>query len=279
MIIIDKPKNWTSRDVVNLAAKVLKTQKIGHTGTLDPLATGVLVLCVGKATKLGELLSSDEKEYIAEITLGEETDTLDLEGEVIHRGDCFRTKEEIQKAIHDFPTKYLQEVPLYSAVKVHGRKLYEYAREKEEVTLPKKEVIIKYMECIDYKENQGKTTFKIKVQVSKGTYIRSLVRDLCHSMNTVGVMSDLRRTKQGNFTLEQAITIEELKQKKILIKKIEEVLSYQKVEVKETLANRIKNGQKLENRYHEPILFMYQGEALALYKTDKDQIKPWKMFV
>ena len=278
VIVIDKPKGWTSRDVVNKIYKILKTKKVGHTGTLDPLATGVLVICTGKATKICELLTSTEKTYEVEALFGTETDTLDLEGKIIKEKECIKTKEEIKKCIDLFPKKYMQEVPIYSAVKVNGRKLYEYAREKVDVPLPKKEVEIKKMTVKDVLYEKNKTIVKLECTVSKGTYIRSLVRDLAYSMNTVGTMTSLKRTKQGDFSLENASTIEDIENGNYKVLSIEEVLPYKKVEVNDYLNHKITNGQKLENRLHEPILFTYMNKAVALYKEDNDKIKPWKMF-
>ena len=278
VIVIDKPKGWTSRDVVNKISKILKTKKVGHTGTLDPLATGVLVICTGKATKICELLTSTEKTYEVEALFGTETDTLDLEGKIIKEKECIKTKEEIKKCIDLFPKKYMQEVPIYSAVKVNGRKLYEYAREKVDVPLPKKEVEIKKMTVKDVLYEKNKTIVKLECTVSKGTYIRSLVRDLAYSMNTVGTMTSLKRTKQGDFSLENASTIEDIENGNYKVLSIEEVLPYEKVEVNDYLNHKITNGQKLENRLHEPILFTYMNKAVALYKEDNDKIKPWKMF-
>ena len=278
VIVIDKPKGWTSRDVVNKISKILKTKKVGHTGTLDPLATGVLVICTGKATKICELLTSTEKTYEVEALFGTETDTLDLEGKIIKEKECIKTKEEIKKCIDLFPKKYMQEVPIYSAVKVNGRKLYEYAREKVDVPLPKKEVEIKKMTVKDVLYEKNKTIVKLECTVSKGTYIRSLVRDLAYSMNTVGTMTSLKRTKQGDFSLENASTIEDIENGNYKVLSIEEVLPYKKVEVNDYLNHKITNGQKLENRLHEPILFTYMNKAVALYKEDNDKIKPWKMF-
>lgn len=278
IIIVDKPKGWTSRDVVNKISKVLRIKKVGHTGTLDPLATGVLVICTGKATKICELLTSTEKTYEAEAVLGIETDTLDLEGKIIKEENVHKKEEEIKKIIDSFPKKYMQEVPIYSAVKVDGRKLYEYARENEKIVLPKKEVEIKKIALKEILYEENKTKIKIECIVSKGTYIRSLVRDLAYSMNTVGTMTSLRRTKQGYFSLKDANTIEDIENNKYKLLTIEEVLPYKKIEVNDFLKNKIINGQKLENRLHEPILFTYEGKAIALYKEDNDKIKPWKMF-
>ena len=149
IIVVNKEKGYTSRDVVNIVGKHLGTKKIGHTGTLDPIAEGVLVLVIGKYTKLTDYLTSEYKEYIAEFVLGYETDTLDNTGKIINTCEKKVSKEEIEKVVNSFCGKYNQEVPKYSAVKINGKKLYEYARENIEVKLPKREVEISNIELID----------------------------------------------------------------------------------------------------------------------------------
>ena len=163
ILLVNKEKNYTSRDIVNIVSKKLKTRKVGHTGTLDPLATGVLVLCIGNATKLVEILTSTEKEYEAEIILGIKTDTLDITGNILKEENTFKTKEEIESVLQKMTKKYEQTVPIYSAVKINGKKLYEYARNNEEIELPKRMVEIKKLELInDIKYIEGKTIFKIR---------------------------------------------------------------------------------------------------------------------
>ena len=149
IIVVNKPKGITSRDVVNKACKLLNTKKIGHTGTLDPIATGVLVLCVGKATKLVEVLTKNDKEYIATVKLGILTDTLDTDGTIIEKKQASLDKNELENVLKSFIGMYNQEVPIYSAVKINGKKLYEYAREKKEVTLPKRMVEIKDIKLLN----------------------------------------------------------------------------------------------------------------------------------
>ena len=149
ILIIDKPKDYTSRDVVNIVSKKLNTKKVGHTGTLDPLATGVLVICVGKATKLVDYLTSTYKEYEAELILGIKTDTADITGNILKEEDSIKKKEEILETLNNMIGKYNQTVPIYSAVKINGKKLYEYAREGKEIELPKREVEIKTLELLD----------------------------------------------------------------------------------------------------------------------------------
>lgn len=284
ILLINKGQNYTSRDIVNRVGKILGTKKIGHTGTLDPLATGVLVLCVGEATKLNEILTSEYKEYEAEITLGILTDTLDITGNVLKEQKTNVTKEQILNALHKIKGKYIQETPIYSAVKVNGKKLYEYARNNEAVELPKREVDIKKIELIgDIKQEDNKTIFNIRCLVSKGTYIRALAYDIAKLLGTIGVMSKLNRTKQGDFSIEDCSTIEDVENGDYNLIAIEDVLSnFKKIVVDEYLEEKIKNGSILENRCGCEVLFVNkENKALALYQPyDKDntKIKPWKMF-
>ena len=225
IIVIDKPKDYTSRDIVNIVSKKLNTKKVGHTGTLDPLATGVLVLPIGRALKVSELLTSNTKEYIAEVILGYETDMLDITGTEIKRNIPSVTKEELLKVLKSYIGKYNQEVPLYSAVKVGGRKLYEYARSGTPVTPPSKEVEVYSLELIsDLKHINGAVEFTIRCEVSKGTYIRSLIRDIAYSLNTYGTMKNLIRTRQGIFTLKDAYTLKDIEENNYKLLSIKECL-------------------------------------------------------
>ena len=204
LLVVNKEKNLTSRDIVNNLTKIFNTKKIGHTGTLDPIATGVLVCLFGKYTKLVDLLTSLDKEYIAEIKLGIKTDTGDITGSIIENKKYNITKEEIIKVFKEFPQKYEQTVPKYSAVKINGKKLYEYARNNIEIELPKREVSIFSLELIDYE----KDIIKFKTHVSKGTYIRSLIEDICEKLGTIGTMNNLIRTKQGGFDIEDSFILD-----------------------------------------------------------------------
>ncbi len=281
VLVVNKEKDYTSRDIVNIISKTLKTKKVGHTGTLDPLATGVLVVTVGEATKISELLTSSFKEYIADIELGTETDTLDITGNILKEETVFKTKEEIENILSSMIGSYDQEVPIYSAVKINGKKLYEYAREKEEVELPKRKVEVKEIELLNYRQKEDKVFFKMRCLVSKGTYIRSLIRDIATKLNTIGVMTDLIRTKQGKFNIEDAYTLEQIKQEKFHLIKIEDALDIDIVEVDDFLKKKIQNGSILENRYSKDTVLFKQNTALAIYKKyekDSTKIKPWKMF-
>ncbi len=280
IILINKEKDYTSRDIVNIIGKELHTKKVGHTGTLDPLATGVLVICVGESTKISELLTSTYKEYIAEITLGIKTDTLDITGNILEERKNSITKKQLEKVLNNMIKTYMQEVPIYSAVKVNGKKLYEYARNNEDVVLPKKEVTIKELELLEFNKN----TFKIRCSVSKGTYIRSLINDICNELNIIGVMSNLIRTKQGKFDIKNTNTLEDIKNNNYKLIPIEDVLNLPKVDVDEYLEGRIKNGSILENRYDSDIIMFINKEnkILAIYKVyekNNTKIKPWKMFI
>jgi len=281
IFIIDKPKDVTSRDVVNTVVKKLNTKKVGHTGTLDPIATGVLVICVGSATKLVDELTCNDKEYIATVELGTETDTLDNTGKILEDIECIKTHDEIVEVLNSFKGFYNQEVPKYSAVKINGKKLYEYARENINVELPKREVEIKDIELIDNVEYiNNKTIFKFRCSVSKGTYIRSLIRDIALKLNTVGIMTDLRRIRQGKFSIENSIKIDDINSNKLI--NIIDVLDYQKINLTDDIENKVLNGAIVDNIYNsEEILFIKNNEAVALYKIqekDSKKLKPYKMF-
>jgi len=282
ILLIDKPKGITSRDVVNQSCKLLKTKKVGHTGTLDPIATGVLVLCVGKYTKLVDLITNYEKEYISTAKLGIETDTLDITGNVIREEKIVMNKSQILRVLNSFKGKYMQEVPNYSAVKINGKKLYEYARNNEEIELPKREVEIKNIELLEY--NEDNSEIKFKVLVSKGTYIRSLIRDIGIKLNVPITMSELRRTKQGKFNIEDCFKIDEIENNNYKFLNIKDVLDYPiHVIDDETLLKQIKNGALIKNKYNnEFVMFSYNDEIIAIYKIyekDSSLMKPYKMFL
>lgn len=276
VLLVNKEKDMTSRDVVNEVSRILGIKKIGHTGTLDPMAEGVLVLTIGRATKLGELLTAYEKEYIAEVKVGVKTDTLDITGNILEEKHIDE-KIDYENLLKKFPKKYNQEVPIYSAVKVNGKKLYEYARKNENVDLPKKEVIIKKIELLE----ENKEIFKFKCLVSKGTYIRSLIRDLGNQIDKNFTMLSLVRTKQGDFTINNAYTLKEIKDNKFKILSINEVLNYYPViKVDNKLKKKIINGCKINNDYNieNMVLFKDKNDNLiAIYKKEGSNLKIFKM--
>ncbi|MDY2803794.1 MAG: tRNA pseudouridine(55) synthase TruB [Bacilli bacterium] len=282
IIVINKPKDYTSRDIVNIVSKKLNTKKVGHTGTLDPLATGVLVLPIGRALKVSELLTSNTKEYIAEVILGYETDMLDITGTEIKRNIPSVTKEELLKVLKSYIGKYNQEVPLYSAVKVGGKKLYEYARSGTPVIPPSKEVEVYSLELIsDLKHIKGAVEFTIRCEVSKGTYIRSLIRDIAYSLNTYGTMKNLIRTRQGIFTLKDAYTLKDIEENNYKLLSIKECLPNIKTTViEEPLLTKVKNGMVLDKFFKEnmSLLLDKEGKEIAIYIASGDnKVKPYKM--
>lgn len=276
LLVVNKEKNLTSRDIVNNLTKIFNTKKIGHTGTLDPIATGVLVCLFGKYTKLVDLLTSLDKEYIAEIKLGIKTDTGDITGSIIENKKYNITKEEIIKVFEKFPSKYKQIVPKYSAVKINGKKLYEYARNNIEIELPKREVSIFSLELIDYE----KDIIKFKTHVSKGTYIRSLIEDICEKLGTIGTMNNLIRTKQGGFDIEDSFILDDIKNGNFKFQNIHEFLKYPSIEINDELIKIIKNGGRIKNIYNvqDKVIFTYQGEDIAIYETNNETLKPYIMF-
>ena len=280
IIVINKPKGITSREVVNKVCKLLNTKKVGHTGTLDPIATGVLVLCVGKATKLVETLTSNDKEYVATVKLGILTDTLDTDGTIIEKKCVNLDKDKLVNVLNSFIGTYNQEVPIYSAVKINGKKLYEYARAKKEVTIPKRMVEIKKIKLIEF----GNDYYKFKVTVSKGTYIRSLIKDINDKLGVIGVMSDLVRTKQGKFSINNSYTLENMENNNYNVLTITDVLKDENcVIISNTLFEKDKNGALINNEYNTSMVtFIYNDSVIAIYKIydkDKSKLKPYKMFI
>lgn len=276
ILYINKPKDITSFDVVHKISNIFGIKKVGHTGTLDPLATGVMLVCIGKATKIVELLTAEDKEYIAEVKLGIKTDTLDITGEVLETRDVPKDLNIIE-TLNSFKKTYLQEVPIYSAVKVNGKKLYEYAREEKKVELPKKEVTIKEIELL----NMNNNTFKFRTLVTKGCYIRSLINDICITLNTIGTMTSLVRTKQGKIDISNTNCLEEIESNNYKYYKIEEVLDYKTIEVDSNLNKKISNGVKLSNEWNikDKVIFTYNNKLLGIYENNNDELIVWKNFV
>ena len=280
ILVVNKPLDFTSRDVVNKIGGILKTKKVGHTGTLDPIATGVLVICVGNTTKLCEVLTSEYKEYIATIKLGIKTDTLDITGTTIEEKEYNVTEQQIKEVLNSFLGTSIQTTPIYSAVKVNGKKLYEYARAGIEVELPKREINITNIELLSYKDDK----IIFKTTVSKGTYIRALIDDICTKLNTVGTMSSLQRTTQGNFSIKDSYTIEDIEKGNYKLLSIEEALNnIETITINEDLYNQVKNGSIIDKTFTNDIACLsYEGKIIAIYQTyhkDNTKAKPFKMFI
>ena len=276
--VIDKPKGLTSRDVVNQMGKILGTKHLGHTGTLDPLATGVLVIAVGRATKIIDLLTSTEKEYLAEVKMGLLTDTLDITGNVLEEVEVPSVSfMELEKTLQSFVGKYEQEVPLYSAVRVQGKRLYEYARENQQVALPKREVEISKITLLNLQQD----TFSFVVRVSKGTYIRSLIRDIGVKLQIPMSMQNLRRLHQGMFSIEEAIPLAQFT-KQTPGYSCSEVLQriYPRETISQELVKKVQNGAKITLPRAERYLLLYdeQDHLLALYQKEAEHYRAFKIF-
>ena len=275
VILIDKEKGYTSRDVVNIVSKALNTKKVGHFGTLDPMAEGLLVIGVGKYTKLGNFFNSDTKEYTATVLVGTSTDTYDTEGTIIKTTSDFDIdKEKLEKVLNKFKTTYNQEVPVFSATKVNGKKLYEYARLGKEVELPKKEVTIYDIKLINLFHHNEKLYFTFNCLVSKGTYIRSLINDISKELNIPLCMSNLLRTKQDKFYLKDANSIENIKKGSYKYLNIRDVLDIEEKEIPLELEKRVFNGTKIKKISDKLVLFTKSGEDIVLYAPYGNEMKP-----
>ena len=213
IILINKQKNYTSHDVVNKVKRITKS-KVGHTGTLDPNATGVLPLLLGNATKISKYLINHDKEYEVLLQLGTKTDTADAEGKIIEEKDVnidSLSEENVKKVLSTFLGKQKQIPPMYSAIKVNGKKLYQYARQGQEVEIKPREIEIYEIKLTNLDKKQKQIS--LVVSCSKGTYIRSLCEDIADRLGTVGFMKELNRTKVGEFNIKDCVTIEEFEEK------------------------------------------------------------------
>ena len=275
VIVVNKPKGITSRDVVNKLVKVFGTKSIGHIGTLDPMATGVLVCLIGKYTKLGSIMVNHDKEYIATFKLNVLTDTLDIEGKVLDTDDKKISLEDMNGAIKHFNgLTYMQEVPIYSAVKVNGKKLYDYARSNEDVILPKKEVTIYKLELVSFGDE-----VKIKCKVSKGTYIRALIRDICAYLGTYGVMTDLVRTKLGDYDIGDAYSLDDISNGKYKLYRLEDIFDLDVRYINDDNHKQIYNGNIVKDKNSNYILYKDGDKEIAFYtRFNEEELKPLIMF-
>ena len=275
VIVVNKSKGITSRDVVNKLVKVFGTKSIGHIGTLDPMATGVLVCLIGKYTKLGSIMVNHDKEYIATFKLNVLTDTLDIEGKVLKTDDKKISLEDMNGAIEHFNgLTYMQEVPIYSAVKVNGKKLYDYARNNEDVILPKKEVTIYKLELVSFEDE-----VKIKCKVSKGTYIRALIRDICAYLGTYGIMTDLVRTKLGDYDISDAYSLDEISNGKYKLYRLEDIFDLDVRYINDDNHKQIYNGNIVKDKNSNYILYKEGDKAVAFYtRINEEELKPLIMF-
>lgn len=277
IIVVNKPKGITSFDVIRKLKKILKTKKIGHTGTLDPLATGVMLMCVGKATKLASDLEAKYKVYIADFDIGYATDTYDIEGKKIAENIIEVSKENLEQSIKKFIGNIKQVPPMYSAIKIDGNKLYHLARKGIEVERPERDVTIEYINLLDFKDNKA----KIETKVSKGCYIRSLIFDIGQDLGTYATMTALQRKQVGDYSLENSYSLEQIEEMVLnndfkFLKTIEEIFSYDKyslqTEKELTLyknGNTVKIKENLENKKYR---IYFQDEFIGLANIENNNL-------
>lgn len=286
IVIVNKEAGFTSFDVVAKLRGILHIKKIGHTGTLDPMATGVLPVCVGKATKICDVLTDRDKTYEAEVVLGITTDTLDTTGKVLTEQPVSVTKDRLEAVLSSFRGEVTQIPPMYSAVKVNGKKLYEYAREGVEIERKKRKVTIHSLDLLstDFQasDDAGKASafrpsFRIRVHCSKGTYIRTLCDDIGHELGCGAAMDSLIRTEVGKFTIDRALSLSEIEE---LVGKNEEILmpidsvfdGYPGFIVREDAMKLLANGNPLGlnklQRMDDKREALHDGMIVRVYGTD-----------
>ena len=265
ILIINKPQGITSFDVVAKCRKALQTKKVGHTGTLDPLATGVLVVCVGKATKLVELLTCDDKIYEAEMKFGIKTDTGDITGKVLQEENVNVSKEKLDEVLKTFIGKQKQVPPMYSAIKKDGIKLYELARKGIEIEREARDIEIFDISDVCLEGN----ILKYKAHVSKGTYIRVLCEDIAEKLGTCGTMTKLNRVKSGRFSIDETCEIEEISNDKIVSM---EKLFDNKITIEKDL-DKLLNGMKLRAEKPDGIYNLYTNEYIGIGKIENNYLK------
>lgn len=280
-INVNKPKGLTSHDVVARLRRVTKIKQIGHTGTLDPFAVGVLPVCIGKATRLIEYLN-DDKEYLATVQFGKNTDTYDLDGVVTEEFDRKVNETELLRALKSFEGEIFQMPPIYSAIKVKGKKLYDYARAGEAVDIQPRKVTISKIELKDFDyENQ---CAKILVACSKGTYIRSIAYDLGKELSCGGFLIGLERTKAGNFKIADSLDLDALNEFEDVAKNIinpVNVIEKTSYELKKPDLDRVLHGMSIINPGFENsdiVILVYSGKIYAIGVVEQDKILVKKVF-
>lgn len=275
-----KPKGKTSHDVVAILRRVTKVRQIGHTGTLDPFAEGVLPICIGKATRLIEYLG-DDKAYVGMVQLGASTTTYDIEGDVVKSSDLSVTLEQIEAALEGFRGEIEQMPPIYSAIKVGGKKLYEYARKGEEVKIEPRRVNISELKIVNF--DAEKRMLELYIECSKGTYIRSIAHDLGEKLGVFGHLIKLVRVKAGDFLVENSIKLEDLATaedvSKNLINPLEK-LNYPVYELSEAECEKVSHGMTLKASLADGIYILtYQGRLAAVAESSDSLIKCLKVFL
>ena len=289
IVIVDKEKGYTSHDVVNVVRKIFGTRKVGHTGTLDPDATGVLPICIGKGTKVCDMLTFSDKEYVARVRLGIETDTQDISGEIIKEMPVNVTLDELEKVKENFKGDIMQIPPMYSAIKIDGKKLCDLARKGIEVERKPRPVTIYSIEISNFDGRE----FDMRVACSKGTYIRTLCHDIGKTLGCGAVMTELRRTKASVFSIENAHTLGSLKKRQEdgtlneVLSPVDSVFSHlDKLEITDGIKKRITNGAPSYINaplgryriYDTDRVFLCIGEVIRDDEKNKNVLKLVKAF-
>ena len=284
IIIIDKPQEWTSNDVVSRLRRVFNTRRIGHGGTLDPMATGVLPVFVGRATRGVEFFEHAEKVYETTVRFGLTTDTEDITGKTITETAVSLTEDELQAVLPKFRGDILQVPPMYSAIKVNGQKLYDLARKGREVERQPRPITIHELQLLEFSGNEA----RLRVRCSKGTYIRTLCKDIGEALGCGGCMAALRRVEAGEYTLEGAITLRELLDISERGEDVEHLLrpvdtmfaSHPKLKLNEKQARLVKNGNAFTDTCTDGTYRVYapDGEFLALCKAEGGKVSTIKSF-
>lgn len=281
IINIYKPKEWTSHDIV-AKIKRITGEKVGHTGTLDPLAQGVLPILIGKGTQCSKYLVNHDKKYCVELKLGKRTETLDAEGKIIEEKEIPQNmleqsnKSNIEKTLKTFEGEIKQKPPIYSAIKVKGKKLYEYARKGQEVEIPTRKITIYSIELKQIKKEKNIIIFD--VSCSKGTYIRTLCEDIAKKLNTIGYMQNLLRIEVGEFNIKDSITLtmedktdlENIEKNIITIEKI--FSKYPKVNIEQSKIKHFLNGVKITQNLEDGIYRIYTNNKFIGTGTIKEKL-------
>lgn len=270
LILIDKKEGVTSYDAVMLTKRIFHTRKVGHCGTLDPFASGLLIIGINQATKVMTFLEHDYKEYVATIKFGKSTDTYDITGKVISESNINKfSKEQVIEVLKEFVGEITQVPPIYSSIHIDGKKAYEYARNNQEVTLPERQVTIHDINLLDIDED----SIKIYVKCSRGTYIRTLGVDIAKRLNNDGCLSTLRRISIGGISVERANTYEQLENQQVDLIDIKDALRYKKLYINDSrILKRVYNGQNiiLKQETEDDIIIVDNDNAVAIYKRDKE---------
>lgn len=261
VIAINKPKDWTSFDVVNKIKHMVKPNKVGHLGTLDPMATGVLLVTVGKATKMFDIMQEKEKTYVATFEFGYETDTLDATGNVIRKNEIIPSQNQIEQVLLGFIGKTMQIPPMYSAKSVNGVRAYAIARRGEQVELKPKEIVIHKIKILNFINNK----LVLEIVCGSGTYIRAIGRDIAYKLDTCATMTELIRTKVGKFSIDNCKNIEDINKDNVFnnLIPLTDILEYKVLSLTDELQKKLLNGQTINVNVPDGSYFIQQANDIV----------------